>query len=124
MKAIIVKALVLTVLSAIIILVSSIPSFAASNETISTEQHRSIISYIIQQEISSEQAVKIAYNHAGVDRQDVIFPQVEVHISDEYKTYSIKFYVGLTEYTYDIDSATGKINSFEAIDYGELCSAR
>ena len=124
MKAIFVKVLVLTVLSAIIILVSSIPSFAASSETISTEQHRSIISYLLKQEISSEQAVKIAYNHAGVDRQDVLFPQVEVHISDEYKAYRVKFYVGLTEYTYDVDGATGKINSFETVDYGDLCSAR
>ncbi len=124
MKAIIVKAIVLTVLSAIIILVSSIPSHAASSEPVAADQHRSIISYLLQQEISSEQAVKIAYNHAGVDKQDVLFPQVEVHISDEYKTYRVKFYIGLTEYTYDVDGATGKINSFETIDYGEICTAR
>ena len=78
--------------------------------------------FIDKEEITSAEAIKIAYNHAGVNKQDVLFPSVEVHISDNQKNYKIQFFVGLQSYTYFVDAATGKIITFEIINYAETAA--
>ena len=108
------------VISALIVFGSTMQAYAATAEPRPDNNRQSLFSYIIpKSEISVEQAVKIAYNHAGVNKQDVIFPGVTINEEDEVKTYQVSFYVGMTEYYYEIDAASGKILNNSVFDYNE-----
>ena len=123
MKAFIFRSTILAAFAVIILVLSPISAFAATSDTLQQDNHRSLISFFKdKEEITTAEALKIAYNHAGVDKQDVLFPSVEVHISDNQKNYKIQFFVGLQSYTYLVDAATGKIITFEIINYAETAA--
>lgn len=59
--------------------------------------------------ITLEKAKQIALDDAGVKASDVVFLKARIDWDDA--EYEIEFYRGGVEYDYDIDAATGKINS-------------
>lgn len=63
--------------------------------------------------ITPEDAKAIALQHAEVDAADAVFDRVEHDFDRGVYHYEIEFRVGLVEYDYDIDAATGEILSFE-----------
>ena len=110
MKTSIIKAIIGFVISALIVFGSTTQAYAATDKPLADSSRQSLFSYIaLKSDISVEQAVKIAYNHAGVDKQDVIFPSVEVQTEDGHKIYKVGFFVGMTEYCYVIDGESGRI---------------
>ena len=67
-------------------------------------------------EITSDQALRIAMEHAGVAQKDISFPEVKKDFDDGKQIYEVEFHVGLTEYSYDIDAATGAVLDFDIDD--------
>lgn len=61
--------------------------------------------------ITQDEAKAIALSDAGVQESDVTGIRVRSEMDDGIEEYEIDFYVGNTEYDYDIDAATGKIRS-------------
>lgn len=49
--------------------------------------------------------------HAGVKEEDISYFKLKLDTDDGIVEYDIKFYVGNTEYEYDIDAVTGTIRS-------------
>jgi len=64
--------------------------------------------------ITKEQAVEIALKHAGVAKANASYLQVKPDFDDGMQQFDVKFYVGMTEYSYDIDANTGRIVDFDA----------
>ena len=60
--------------------------------------------------ISEEEAKHIAVSDAGVNAAEVTFLTVKLDTDDDRDEYDIEFYVGGTEYDYEIDAITGAIN--------------
>lgn len=115
------RAIILTIMTGIFIFLSAaIPAYAATPETIRSDNHRSIFSYISQPtEITLKEATTIAYNHVGVEKQDVLFTTVDVYAKDGKYEYYVTFYVGMVEYFHIIDS-TGKILECKETDYSKI----
>ena len=67
-------------------------------------------------EISSEEAQKIALEHAGFTADEVSGLHAEYEFDDRIHQYDVRFYVGRTEYDYEINAETGEILSFEMDD--------
>ena len=61
--------------------------------------------------ITKEKAKEVAFNHAGVKESEVT--RLEVKLDKEDNEYEVDFYVGTSEYDYDINALTGKINHVE-----------
>lgn len=64
--------------------------------------------------IGEAKAKQIAYNHAGVAESSVSSYHVKREYDDGVVKYEIEFYVGNTEYDYDINAKTGTIIKFES----------
>ena len=63
--------------------------------------------------ITQEQAVEIALKHAGVAKANVSYLQVRPDYDDGMQQFDVEFYVGMTEYNYDIDANSGRIVDFD-----------
>ncbi|WP_297714607.1 PepSY domain-containing protein, partial [Clostridium sp.] len=63
--------------------------------------------------ISEEQAKEIALKHAGVTSDQVSFIKVEMDLDNGIQKYDIEFYYNNIEYSYEIDTNTGDILSYE-----------
>lgn len=63
--------------------------------------------------ISEADAKKIAFDHVGIKEEDVTFLKVKLDYDDNKVEYDVEFYVGNTEYDFDINAATGAIRSFD-----------
>ena len=63
--------------------------------------------------ITIDEAKQIAFDHAGVTADQVLFTKAHLDRDDGRTVYDIEFYVGPTEYDLDIDAYTGKITGFE-----------
>lgn len=66
-----------------------------------------------EKEISKEEAIKIALDHAGLKRSEVLFDDVELEYEDGRKEWEIDFDHGNWEYDYEIDASSGSILDFE-----------
>lgn len=66
--------------------------------------------------ISKEDALEIAYKHAGVKASDATGVKIEFDIDDTIFEYEIDFRVGTVEYEYGINAQTGKILEYEKKD--------
>lgn len=55
----------------------------------------------------------IALDHADVEEQDIDFINSKLGIRDDVTFYEIEFYIGNTEYDYEIDALTGEIIDFD-----------
>ena len=60
-----------------------------------------------------QQAVDIALDHAQVNEADTSFLHTEQDHEHGRLVYEVEFYVGQTEYKYEIDASTGKILGME-----------
>src|SRR5699024_12820759 len=69
-------------------------------------------------QISKEEAIDIAVNHAGVTRAQVTFDDVELDEEDGHLIWEIEFDSGNWEFEYDIDALTKDILDFEK-DYDD-----
>ncbi len=63
--------------------------------------------------ISREEARQIAYTHAGVSEEDVLFNYVTLDADDGKLEYDIEFIVGNVEFDYEINAMTGEINEVD-----------
>ena len=63
--------------------------------------------------VTEEQALEIALNHAGVSKANASYVQVHKDYDDGMEQFDVKFYVGMTEYSYDIDANTGRIVDYD-----------
>lgn len=60
-------------------------------------------------DIGQEAAVSIALNHAGVQQSQITGLRVERGTEKGVQVYEIEFFVGSTEYDFDVDCASGRI---------------
>lgn len=69
--------------------------------------------------ITAERAQEIALQHAGVSADNVPVVRTKLDFDDGVQVYDVEFWLGATEYDYEIDAATGAIRSydFDAEDY-------
>lgn len=63
--------------------------------------------------ITADRAKELALAHAGVQAADAVFLKVKLDWDDGRAEYDVEFYVGNTEYDYDIDAVTGAVLSFD-----------
>ena len=63
--------------------------------------------------ISVERAKEIALSHAGLASNQVTFQRIELDFDNGIQKYEIEFYYNYREYSYEIDSNTGNILSYE-----------
>ena len=68
--------------------------------------------------VTEQQAKDIALRQAGVNPSSVNYMSVHQDWDDGRQEYDVKFYVGTTEYSCDVDMNTGGINDFD-IDYAD-----
>ena len=66
--------------------------------------------------ITADQAKDIALRQAGVDGNRVSFVNVKQDWDHGREEYEVEFYVGRTEYSVEIDKATGTVTDFD-IDF-------
>ena len=63
--------------------------------------------------VTAEQAKQIALRQAGVDAGAVSYMNVKEDWDDGRQGYDVKFYVGRTEYSVDVDKATGNVMDYD-----------
>lgn len=63
--------------------------------------------------VTEQQAKDIALRQAGVNPSSVSYMSVHQDWDDGRQEYDVKFYVGTTEYSCDVDVNTGMINDFD-----------
>ena len=66
--------------------------------------------------VTEQQAKDIALKQAGVNPSSVSYMTVHQDWDDGRQEYDVKFYVGRTEYSCDVDMQTGAIRDFD-IDF-------
>lgn len=89
---------------------------ALTGEILSCEQdadYRQGLASAAGEQISLEEAVRIALEYAGVDQKDAQRLETEFDYDDGRAEYEIEWHVGRMEYSCDIDAATGQVLSFE-----------
>ena len=59
--------------------------------------------------ITKEQALDIALKQAGVAKKSAEYISVYPDYEDGRPTFDVKFYIGMTEYHYEIDANSGQI---------------
>ena len=65
------------------------------------------------EDISEEQAKEIVLSHAGVSERDAVFVRARIENDDGQRIFELEFYVGSTEYDYELNPITGKILSWD-----------
>ena len=68
--------------------------------------------------VTEQQAKDIALRQAGVNPASVSYMQVHQDWDDGRQEYDVKFYVGTTEYSCDVDMNTGAVRDFD-IDHAD-----
>ena len=63
--------------------------------------------------VTEQQAKDIALKQAGVNPSSVSYMTVHQDWDDGRQEYDVKFYVGRTEYSCDVDMQTGAIRDFD-----------
>ena len=63
--------------------------------------------------VTEQQAKDIALRQAGVNPASVSYIQVHQDWDDGRQEYDVKFFVGTTEYSCDVDVSTGAIHDFD-----------
>ena len=58
-------------------------------------------------------AISAALTHAGVKRADTSGLQAKLDSENGRRIYEVEFHVGRTEYSYDVDAASGEIVNWE-----------
>ena len=68
--------------------------------------------------VTEQQAKDIALRQAGVNPASVSYMQVHQDWDDGRQEYDVKFYVGTTEYSCDVDMNTGAVRDFD-VDHAD-----
>lgn len=89
---------------------SPVPMSAAANEVLTAVAPSTVAA---EGSVSESQALEIAYKHAGVKAEDVLYHRVKIDMDDGVQEYDVNFYTQGKEYDYDIAVATGEIRSFD-----------
>ena len=63
--------------------------------------------------VTEQQAIDIALRQAGVNPSSVSYMSVHQDWDDGRQEYDVKFYVGTTEYSCDVDMNTGVVRDFD-----------
>ena len=63
--------------------------------------------------LTKEEAIAAALDYAGVDENSVSYVQATPDLDDGRQVYEVKFYVGMTEFSCDVDMNSGTIFDFE-----------
>ena len=63
--------------------------------------------------LTAEEAEAIALAHAGLTREEVVFDRTETDREDGRQVFEVEFRKGNWEYSYEIDTETGKILEWE-----------
>ncbi|MCC8027714.1 MAG: PepSY domain-containing protein [Clostridium sp.] len=63
--------------------------------------------------ITEAKALEIAYTHAGVKPEDILFSKVKLEYDDGVQEYDVNFFTQGKEYDYDILASTGEIRSYD-----------
>ena len=63
--------------------------------------------------VTEQQAKDIALRQAGVNPSSVSYMSVHQDWDDGRQEYDVKFYVGTTEYSCDVDMNTGAVRDFD-----------
>ena len=66
--------------------------------------------------ITKDQALQIAFDHAGIKKSDALFTSVKKDFDDGMEIYEVEFHVGFNEYNYDIAASNGQIIDFDIDD--------
>ena len=66
--------------------------------------------------ITKDQALQIAFDHAGIKKSDALFTSVKKDFDDGMEIYEVEFHVGFNEYNYDIAASSGQIIDFDIDD--------
>ncbi len=70
--------------------------------------------------VTKEEAERIALNHAGVRRDDVLSIKTRTDYDDGIKVFEVEFFTPGKEYDYDIAADTGEIRSYDyEIEYAD-----
>ena len=69
-------------------------------------------------DVTLEQAKEIALQHANVSAEHALFTKAHMDYDDGREVYDIEFYVGGTEYEFDIDAATGAVTEYSVENHG------
>ncbi len=88
--------------------VELLDSAAAAVATVETLQ---LTAEAVVEQITVEEAKKIALDDAGVEESEVTFTKSKLDKDDGITVYDIEFYVDNTEYEYEINAQTGAIYS-------------
>lgn len=64
-------------------------------------------------EITLDEAKKIALEDAGLNENDVIYTETKTDFDDNQKIYDLEFIYNNQEYNYEIDAITGEIISYD-----------
>jgi uncharacterized membrane protein YkoI len=64
-------------------------------------------------ELTEEQALAIALDHAGLTEEQVTYVKVEKDFDDGRWVYEIEFREGRTEYEYEVRASDGKIVDYD-----------
>lgn len=91
----------------------SYESAGGTSQTVSGNSGQSAAT-AVSQEITQEQAKAIALEHAGAAEADVVFYRAEPDRDDGRNVYDVEFYVGNTEYDYEIAADTGEVLSYDS----------
>ena len=63
--------------------------------------------------VTAEQAKEIAIRQAGVNPGSISYMRVKEDWDDGRREYDVKFYVGGTEYSVDVDINSGAVTDFD-----------
>ena len=63
--------------------------------------------------LTQEQALQIALEHAGVAEKDIYLQKAKQDYEHGRQIYELKFYVGRTEYEYEIDAKDGQVLKYD-----------
>jgi uncharacterized membrane protein YkoI len=64
-------------------------------------------------ELTEDQALELALNHAGLTQEQVTYVKVEKDFDDGVWVYEIEFREGRTEYEYAVRASDGKIVDYD-----------
>lgn len=91
------------------------PAESGEEITVSSEPTSSpaTVSYADNTLISYDEAKRLAYEHAGVNAEQVIIDDLGLDSDDGVPIYELEFHVGPDEYDYEIHGLTGEVLDFE-----------
>ena len=64
--------------------------------------------------ITKGQALEKALEHSGVAKADISYIQLKPDVEEGMKQFDVEFYVGMMEYSFEVDARTGQVVDFDS----------